>query len=392
MRMRIAPIAGLIAALIAADGVFLFVRWASSDASAERITAPVAVPVVAETLKGETVPIYLSGVGTVIAYNTVVVRSQIQGQITRIAFAEGQTVKTGDVLAQIDPRPYQAQLDQMVATRDRDRAQLVNAEANLARYTDLEQRAVATEQLLDTQKAQVAQLQAAVRADEALIEASKLQLEYTRLSSPITGVTGFRQVDIGNIIHPTDPNGLVVVTQIEPISVIFTLPEGDLPKIQQQMEKGPLSVAAFSQDNQIRLDEGKLELVDNEIQQTTGTIRLRANFPNEHHRLWPGELVNIRLLLENRTDSVTVPASAVQQGPNGSYVYIIGSDKKVTMRPVVVGQSDGGRDLVESGLRAGDAVVADGQYRLQPGSLVQLLQGTNQNKAELESSVQRDIP
>lgn len=376
---------------LVAGGAFAYLRWDAEPA--EALTTPVPrVPVVAEKISATNVPIYLRGVGTVIAYNTVVVRSQIQGQITQIVFKEGQAVKAGDLLAQIDPRPYQAQLDQMIATRNRDQAQLVNAQANLGRYNELGKNGWATPQLLDTQKAQVAQLEAAIKADDALIEASKLQLEYTRLTSPISGITGIRQVDIGNIIHPTDPNGLVVVTQIEPISVIFTLPEGDLPKIQQQMAKGPLKVLAYSQDDKIKLDEGTLALVDNEILQTTGTIRLRANFPNPAHRLWPGELVNARLLLETQPDGVTVAASAVQQGPNGPYVYVVGQDGMVQMRPVTVGQTNDGRDLIDSGLKAGETVVVDGQYRLQPGSPVQLLDGATARADELESTVQRAIP
>ena len=239
--------------------------------------APPAVPVVAGVVNSHDVPIYLRGVGTVIAYNTDVVRSQITGELTEIAFTEGQTVKAGDLLAQIDPRPYQAQLDQVIANRDRDQAQLTNAIANLDRYTQLLSKGYATPQLFDTQKAQVAQLQSAIKADEALIEQAEVQLGYTRLTSPIDGVTGVRQIDVGNIIHPTDPNGLVVVTQIEPISLIFTLPETDLPQIQKQMAKGPLTVLAYSQDDKIKLDEGKLLLVNNQIVQTTGTVQTQGD-------------------------------------------------------------------------------------------------------------------
>lgn len=392
MRRRIAVLTALTMIVVIGGGALVFTRWIGAE-KAEATTPPVPkIPVVAEKLSDSKVPIYLRGVGTVIAFNTVVVRSQIQGQITRIAFTEGQPVKAGDLLAQIDPRPYQAQLDQTIATRNRDQAQLVNAQANLGRYTELGNKGFATPQLLDTQKAQVAQLESAIKADDALIDASKIQLEYTRLTSPISGITGIRQVDVGNIIHPTDPNGLVVVTQIEPISVIFTLPEGDLPKIQEQMAKGHLKVLAYSQDDKIKLDEGTLALVDNEILQTTGTIRLRANFPNSAHRLWPGELVNARLLLETRSDGLTVAASAVQQGPNGPYVYVVDQDGTVQMRAVTVEQTDGGRDLIGSGLRAGETVVVDGQYRLQPGSAVQLLEGTAARADELESSVQRAIP
>ncbi len=382
-----ATIAGL-----AAGGVFVVTHRLASEDSAAPPSAPPAVPVVAAVVGSGDVPIYLRGVGTVIAYNTVVVRSQIQGQITQIPFNEGQAVNAGDLLAQIDPRPYQAQLDQMIATRDRDQAQLSNALANLDRYTTLLAKGWATPQLADTQKAQVSQLQEAIKADGALIDAAKLQLEYTRLTSPIAGVTGVRQIDVGNIIHPTDPNGLVVVTQIEPISVIFTLPETDLPALQQRMAKGPLAVLAYSQDGKIKLDEGKLDLVDNEILQTTGTIRLKADFPNKAHRLWPGELINVSLLLETRHNAATIAASAVQQGQKGPYVYVIGSDGTVEMRPVTVAQISDGRALIDSGLEANENVVVDGQYRLQPGALVQVLHGKAAQEADLQSAVEQAIP
>jgi membrane fusion protein, multidrug efflux system len=379
-------------AVLAIGGGFAATRGARSQRPGVPPAATPIVPVVADRVSSHDVPIYLRGVGTVIAYNTVLVRSQIQGQITKIAFTEGQTVHAGDLLAQIDPRPYQAQVDQVTATRDRDQAQLANAQANLGRYTQLGDKGWATPQLVDTQKAQVAQLQSAIKADEALIEAAKVQLDYTRLISPIDGVTGVRQVDVGNIIHPTDPNGLVVVTQIEPISVIFTLPETDLPKIQQQMPKGTLSVLAYSQDSTIKLDEGKLTLVDNEILQTTGSIRLKAEFANTAHRLWPGELINVWLLLDTRHDGLTVPASAVQQGQQGAFTYVINSDNTVQVRPVTVSQISGGQALVDSGLTANEQVVVDGQYKLQAGSHVTILHGKAAEEAAAQSAQQTPIP
>ena len=355
-------------------------------------TPPPAVPVVAGTVAQHDVPIYLRGVGTVIAYNTVVVRSQIQGQIVSINFTEGQTVHTGDLLAQIDPRPYQAQLDQVTATRDRDQAQLANAQANLKRYSTLGNQGWATPQLVETQQAQVRQLQAAIKADEALIEAAQTQLSYTRLTSPIDGVTGIRQIDIGNIIHPTDPNGLVVVTQLQPISVIFTLPETELAQIQVQLAKGPLAVEAYNQDNTIKLDEGKLDFIDNEILQTTGSVRFKADFPNPAHRLWPGELINVWLLIDTRHNGLTVSAPAVQQGPQGAYVYVIGSDSKVEARPVKVAEVSGGQALIDSGLTANEKVVVDGQYKLQPGARVTILTGKAAEQAAAQSAQQTPIP
>ena len=356
--------------------------------------APPPVPVVAGKVTSQDVPIYLRGIGTVIAYNTDIVRSQIQGQLTRIAFTEGQTVRAGDLLAQIDPRPYQAQLDQMTATRDRDQAQLTNALGNLGRYTQLEGKGYATPQLLDTQKAQVGQLQNAVKSDEALIEQAEVQLGYTQLTSPISGITGVRQVDVGNIIHPTDANGLVVVTQIEPISLIFTLPETTLPQIQQEManNKKPLTVLAFSQDDKIQLDEGKVDLINNQILQTTGAVQLKAEFPNTAHRLWPGELVNARLLLQTRHNGLTVPAGVVQQSQQGMYAYVIKPDNTVEQRTVTVAQISNGEALIDSGLAANEQVVVDGQYKLQPGSHVTILHGKAADEAAAQSAQQIQIP
>ena len=395
MRRKIVISAALLIAILAIGGGLAVTHKFPFERPAPRAAAtPPVVPVIAGTVAQHDVPIYLTGVGTVIAYNTVVVRSQIQGQLVSINFTEGQTVHTGDLLAQIDPRPYQAQIDQVTATRDRDQAQLVNAQANFKRYTDLGSKGWATPQLVESQQAQVAQLQAAIKADEALIEAAKVQLSYTRLTSPIDGVTGLRQVDIGNVIHPTDPNGLVVVTQIEPISLIFTLPETDLPKIQQQQQKTkePLTVLAYSQDNTIKLDQGVLGLVNNEILQTTGSIQLKANFPNNEHRLWPGELVNARLLLDTRHDGLTVAASAVQQGPKGAYAYVINPNNTVEIRPVTVAQISEGQALINSGLTANEQVVTDGQYKLQSGTQVTILTGQAAEEAKAQSAQQAPIP
>jgi multidrug efflux system membrane fusion protein len=393
MRRKIIITAVLLIAVLAGGGVFASMRGFTSKKAGAPPAAP-SVTVVASVVAQHDVPIYLTGVGTVIAYNTDIVRSQIQGQLTSVNFTEGQTVHTGDLLAQIDPRPYQAQIDQLTANRDRDQAQLANALANLNRYTPLEQKGFATTQLLDTQKAQVSQLQNAVKADEALIEAANVQFSYTRLTSPIDGVTGIRQIDVGNVIHPTDPNGLVVVTQIEPISLIFTLPETVLPQIQQQQQKtqNPLAVLAYSQDNTIKLDEGTLGLVNNQILQTTGSIQLKANFPNKAHRLWPGELVNARLLLDTRHDGLTVPASVVQQGPQGAYAYVINPDTSVAIRPIKVAQVSEGQALIDSGLSANEQVVVDGQYKLQPGTHVTILHGKAAEEAAAQSAQQAPIP
>ena len=392
MNRRIIVRTALPVAALAVAGALYVTLVPGIDTPSAAPVAPPAVPVVAGVVRGHDVPIYLRGVGTVFAYNTDIVRSQIPGQLTEITFTEGQAVKAGDLLAQIDPRPYQAQLDQVVANRARDQAQLVNAIANLGRYTELQGKGFATPQLTDTQRAQVAQLQSAIEADEALIVQAEVQLGYTRLTSPISGVTGVRQIDVGNIIHPTDPNGLVVVTQIEPISLIFTLPEADLPQIQTQLAKGPLTVLAYSQNDKTKLDEGTLLLVNNQIIQTTGTIQLKATFPNTRHLLWPGQLVDARLLIDTRKDGLTVAAAAVQQGQTGSYVYVISPDGKAQVRPVTVAQISEGQALIDSGLQANETVVIDGQYRLRQDSPVRVLHGKAAQEADLQSAVEKAIP
>jgi membrane fusion protein, multidrug efflux system len=381
----IAVIAGGL--LYAAHGKF-FEKAAAAPAP------PAPVPVVASIVAQHDVPIYLTGVGTVIAYNTDVVRAQIQGQIISINFTEGQRVHAGDLLAQIDPRPYQALIDQYTGNLERDQAQLINAQANMARYAQLGAKGWATPQLIETQKAQVGELQAAIKADQALIDAAKVQLSFTRLTSPIDGVVGIRQIDAGNIISPSTTNGLCVVTQLDPISLIFTLPETVLPQIQQQeaKRKAPLAVIAYNQDNTIELGQGQLGLVNNEILQTTGSIQLKANFSNKQNRLWPGELVNARLLLDTRHNGLTVPAAVVQQGPNGPYAYVINPDDTVSIRQIKVAQISDGQALIDSGLTANERVVVDGQYKLQPETHVTILHGKAAEEAAAQDAMQAPIP
>jgi multidrug efflux system membrane fusion protein len=388
-------VSAILSVAVVAGAAFLFVPgFMEKTKAAPEPEGPPPVPVVAGTVAQHDVPIYLIGVGTVIAYNTDVIRAQIQGQIVSINFNEGQTVKAGDLLGVIDPRPYQAQIDQYTANLERDQAQLQNAVANLNIYQPLAKKGWATPQLLDTQQAQVGQLQAAVKADQALIEAAKVQLSYTQLTSPINGVTGIRQIDVGNIISPSNTNGLVVVTQLEPISLIFTLPETVLPQIQHEQEatKAPLKVVAFSQDNKFKLAEGSLALVNNEILQTTGSIQLKANFANKDHKLWPGELVNARLLVDTRHNGLTVPASVVQQGAQGAYAYVINPDGTVATRQIKVAQISNGQALIDSGLSANEQVVVDGQYKLKPGTHVTVLHGTAAQEAEQQSAEQAPIP
>lgn len=339
-------------------------------AAAATTASDPAVPVVAGDVQSLDVPIYLTGIGTVQAFNTVTIRTRIDGQLDKVAFTEGQDVNAGDLLAQIDPRPLQAQLEQAEAQKTSHEAQLADAKLDLQRFSNLEQRGAATGQSVDTQKALVAELEASIQADQAAIDNAKVQLGYTTITAPISGRTGMRLVDQGNIVHATDQTGLVVLTQIEPISLVFTLPEDALPDAARAMAKSTLKVLAFSRDDKTELGDGTLALIDNEIDQTTGTIRLKATFPNKDHALWPGQFVNARLYLSVRHDGITVPAAVVQRGPQGNYAYVIKPDSTVELRPIAVAQLRDGVALIDTGLKAGERVVVDGQYKLRPGARV----------------------
>jgi multidrug efflux system membrane fusion protein len=396
MKLRTALLWLLVAAALIGGATYAFTAARPAKQPAEKTAAPSSslptVPVVADAVKSGDVPIYLRGIGTVQAYNTDTIRTQVQGQITQVAFKEGQAIHAGDLLAQIDPRPYQAQLDQVTANLYRDQALLANAQANLQRDSTLVVKGYATPQTVDQDKANVGQYTGAVKADQAMIENARVQLSYTRITSPIDGVTGIRLIDVGNIVQPGDPNGIVVVTQLQPISVIFTLPETNLPTIQQAMGKGPLTVLAYSEDNKTELDKGALAVLDNQIIQSSGSARLKADFPNPQHRLWPGELVNVRLLIENRPNALTVPATAVQQGQQGSYVYVIKPDATVELRVVKVAQTGARRAIIDSGVQPNERVVIGGQSRLQPGSPVKILAGKAAQALLSENAAQTSIP
>jgi membrane fusion protein, multidrug efflux system len=353
-------------ALMSAGSVAWYLMRDAAEAARPAPRDP-PVPVVAEAVRSQDVPIYATGIGTVQAFNTVTIRTRVDGQIDKVAFTEGQDVKVGDLLAQIDPRPFQAQLEQAQAQKASHEAQLVDAKIDLKRFTNLAKSGAATGQSVDTQKALVAQLEANIQADQAAIDNATVQLGYTTITAPIAGRTGLRLVDAGNIVHATDQTGLVVLTQIEPISLIFTLPEDALPDVAHAMAQGPLRVLAFSRDDKTELGDGTLALIDNQIDQTTGTIRLKATFPNKDHALWPGQFVNARLFLAVRHDGVTVPAAVVQRGPQGTFAYVIKPDSTVEMRPISVAQLRDGLALIDSGLSAGERVVVDGQYKLRPG-------------------------
>ena len=346
------------------------------------------VPVVAGTVAQKDVPIYLGGIGTVQAFNTVTIHARVDGQVQKIGFTEGQDVHAGDLLAQIDPDPFRTALEQTVAKKGQDEAQLANARVDLKRYADLLANEGVTQQQYDTQKSLVDQLVATVNADQATIESAKVQLAYTTITAPIDGRTGIRQVDAGNIVHANDNNGLVVITQLKPISVVFILPEQTLGSIQGQMRVAgaDLPVLAVSQDNTTVLGEGKVAVIDNQIDPNSATIKIKATFPNTDLRLWPGQFVNARLLLNVRKDSAVVPDSVLQRGPEGAFAFVIKDDQTVEVRPVKVAPQSGaqvgqGETVIETGLRPGERVVVDGQYKLQQGSRVKMADGAGKPEA-----------
>jgi membrane fusion protein, multidrug efflux system len=349
-----------------------------------------AVPILAGIVERKDVPIYLDGLGTVQAYNTVLVRSRVDGQIEKIAFEEGQDVHVGDLLAQIDPAPFKAVLDQNIARKAADEAQLVVARLNLNRNAELLANKILSQQDYDTQKALVDQLQAAVQADDANVNNARVQLAYATITSPIAGRTGIRMVDHGNIVHASDSNGIVVITQLRPISVVFTLPEQSLPRVQGHMAVGSgLQVFALDRDNRSTLAEGKLAVIDNQIDTTTGTIRLKATFDNSELRLWPGQFVNARLLLETHKGGLVVPASVVQRGPEGTYAYIIAENMTARVRAIKIAQIEQGEALIDEGLSPGERVVVDGQYKLQPGVKVRLTDSTPAVSADVPQTARQ---
>jgi multidrug efflux system membrane fusion protein len=338
---------------------------------AQTIQTDAAVPVVADTVKRGDVPIYITGLGTVQAYNSVVVKARVDGQIVKIDFAEGQDVQSGDVLAEIDPAPLAAAVAQAVATRLKDLAQLDNARRDLARAARLAASGNATLQQQDTARSLVAQLEATVKADEAAVEAAQVQLNYTRVRSPISGRAGVRNLDIGNIVHASDANGIVTVNQLHPIYVGFALPADTLPQLRSAMKSGKVEVDAVSRDGR-QLASGRLAVIDNQISTATASISYKAVFDNFDDGLWPGQFVNIRVLSDTRHDAVTVPATAVLRGPEGTYAFVIGPDHRVAKSAVKVGWSNQDLAVIDEGLSLGQLLVTDGQYRIQAGTLVEV--------------------
>jgi len=361
--------------LIVAVGAAGFYGWQrfhrdeqAAAASNAQKSARNAVRVTIAPVEKADFPVYLTGLGTVQGFNTVLVRTRVDGQIDKIAFKEGQLVKQGDLLVEIDPRPYQAALDQAKAKKAQDEANLANANLDLQRFTKLGE--FATKQQLDTQRSTVQQLTAQIQADTAAIANAQTQVDYTAIKSPIPGVAGLRQVDIGNIVNASTQTGIVTVAQIEPIAVIFTAPEEQLPNIMQAQAIAPLKTIAITTDGKKPLAEGTLSVVNNQVDTTSGTIRLKAVFDNEDHALWPGQSVSTRLLVKTLKDATVVPDDAIQHSTDGLYVYVVNPDNKAELHKVKVAQSIDGRTVVADGLSPGQQVITAGQYKVQPGTLV----------------------
>jgi multidrug efflux system membrane fusion protein len=372
---RSARLAVVIGGLLSVAAVAVSVRGrtatgAPASASSASAGGDRVIPVATAVVGRKDVPIILDGLGTATPLATVAVKTQVDGRLDRVAFTEGQAVKKGDVLALIDPRPFTIQLHQAEAVLARDDAQLRNGKVNLDRYEALRKEGLVPQQQVDDQRAAVDQLEATLRSDKTQIENARLLLDFTRIVSPIDGVTGVRQVDPGNLVHPSDPGGIVVITQIDPMAVIFTLPQDDLQRVQQAMKEGKVIVDAYARDGVQKLASGELLLVDNQVNAQTATIRLKAVLPNADHALWPNAFVKARMRLTTLKNALVAPASAIQRGPNGAFVYVVGADKTASPRPVEVGTIEGDRAVIAKGVAEGDVVVTDGQSQLRPGSRV----------------------
>jgi multidrug efflux system membrane fusion protein len=363
----------------AAIAIVVFVSvaivWRRADQPARAAPSPSAVPVTVAPVERQDVPVLLTALGTVQASQTVAIRSQVDGKLQSVNFVEGQNVHQGDVLAVIDPRSFQAALDQAVAKKAQDEAQLTSAAKDLARFKDLTGKGFATQQGLDQQQGKVDQLKGAIDADAGAIESARTQLSYTSIVAPIEGRIGFRQVDAGNIIHANDQNPLTVITQIRPSVSIFTLPQKNLYDVRDAMQRGNVPVIAFDQDDKRELARGTLLLVDNQIDQTTSTIKLKASFPNENEALWPGAFVRLRVQVDTRKDAITIPPAALQRGPQGLFVWVIKPDSTAEQRAVEATPFSEKVVVVTHGLSDGEHVVVNGQYRLQRGSRVEIRTG-----------------
>jgi membrane fusion protein, multidrug efflux system len=370
-RITVLMIAAVVIAAVV--GVYYMPQWQQTLAAVSkggRRGGPPAsdpVPVLVAAARVADVPVYLDGVGTAKALNTVTVRSQVDGRIVDIYFTEGQDVPKGYVLAKIDPVTYQAAYDQTVAKKAQDEAQLANAKLDLDRYTRLAATNAVNKQQLDTQRALVAQLEAQIKLDQAAIDNARAILSYTDIVAPIAGRTGIRLVDVGNLVRGAEANGIVILTQLRPISVFFSLPQQNLPALTRGMAEGKLPVDALTADGKSALDQGKVMVIDNQVDQTTGTVKLKAEFPNANLQLWPGQFVNVRVLIDTLRQVVVVPTAAVQRGPNGPFAYVLREGDTVTVRRVTLTQQDDVRAVVATGLQAGERVVTTGFSRLAEG-------------------------
>jgi multidrug efflux system membrane fusion protein len=365
---------------------------ADSKQQKAQAAAPHAVSVAVAKVQQQDVPVYLVGLGSVTAFYTANIKSRVDGQIMRVNFQEGQTVKEGEPLIVIDPRPYQVQLEQMQAQIFKDQATLRDAQLNLQRYTTLIPSGSIAQQQVDTQKSLVDQLDGQVRTDQAQIDNAKLQLVYCNITAPFTGRVGLRQVDPGNIVHAADTNPMLILTQLQPIAVIFTLPEDQLPTVSQHMKNSTLMVEAYSRDDQTKLATGKLQTIDNQIDPTTGTAKLKAVFDNKDNQLWPNQFVNANLLLETRKNSTVLPTAAILRGPQGTFVYLVKPDKTVEARSVTIALTQGNTAAVASGLNPGDTVVTDGQDKLQTGSKIEPRNSGPSNSASGSAATASGIP
>jgi membrane fusion protein, multidrug efflux system len=367
---------GSIALLIAVAGLGIVARsrpWGSTAGAQGGVPVPPRVPVVAAAVRTRDVSVYLNGLGTVTPLNTVTVKTRVDGELIAVHFKEGQIVSNGDLLAEIDPRPFQAQLTQFEGQLQRDQALLDNARLDLKRFQVLITTDAVPRQQLDTQASLVQQLEGTVKNDQGQIEATKVQLVYCRITSPITGRVGLRLVDPGNIVHATDTGGLVIITQLQPITVVFTIPEDSIPTVLERLQHGVrLPVEAYDREQRRKLADGALLTIDNQVDPTTGTVRLKAEFPNTDNRLFPSQFVNARLLIETQRGATVVPTAAIQQSPRGSFVYVLRPDRTVGVRQVTVGVTDGDDVSIERGLAVGEQVVVEGTERLRDGAAIEL--------------------
>lgn len=385
LRNKVSIVIG--AAVLFAAGVLWF---ASSDRTvAKGQPAPAIIPVEASVAIQSDVPVYLSGLGTVQAFNTVTMKPKVDGELQQVLFTEGQKVKKGDLLAVIDPRPFQAAFDQASAKMVQDQANLDNDKVILQRDKKLTAQQFTTVETTQTEQSTVDQLQAQIAQDAAAKNSAAVSLSYTQMIAPVDGRTGIRLVDQGNYVHATDTTGIVVITQTQPISVVSTLPEDDLPAVRVALESGPVTVTAFTRDGSTNLGEGTLSVIDNEIDQTSGTMRLKSTFPNVDEKLWPGQFVDIRLQQKIIHQAVTVPSAAIERGQNGFFVYVVKPDNTVEVRAITPGQIANGSAVIESGLASGERVVTSGQYRLEEGARISIQDTPSQPTSPVAGAMER---